>query len=219
MWSMKKILILLLSLVVLTQIGFAAIVESGDNGVQFAADTSREKCSLAQTQAVYICKGNVVKVVSTDEVSTFYKPDGRVISCPKGASPAQMGAECVQLQMPNICPTESVCGQSNQSNFPGQNTSSTTYNADGEVITATNTTQMPSNTTQPTVSPTNTANNNQPTANTNNQENENVNEEIINSVPTKSLDNAPDNLIYMIVGLGIASLIVLFVLFRKTLSE
>ena len=61
------------SLVVLTQIGFAATVESGDNGVQFASEVSREKCALAQTQAVYICKGNVVKVVSTNQVSTFYK--------------------------------------------------------------------------------------------------------------------------------------------------
>lgn len=216
---MKKILVLLLSLVVLTQIGFAATVESGDNGVQFASEVSREKCALAQTQAVYICKGNVVKVVSTNQVSTFYKPDGRVVTCPNGASPAQMGAECVQLQMPNICPNESVCGQSTQTNFPGQNTSSTTYNAEGEIVNTTNNTQTPiNNPTEPTVSPTVT-NNNQPTVNTNNQENQSVNEEIINSVPTKSLDSAPDNLIYIIFGLGIASLIVLFFMFRKTLSE
>jgi hypothetical protein len=215
---MKKILVLLLSLVVLAQIGFAAVVESGDNGVQFASEVSREKCALAQTQTVYICKGNVVKVVSSDQVSTFYKPDGRIVTCPKGASPAQMGAECVQLQMPNICPNESVCGQSAQTNFPGQNTSSTVYNGEGEVVNTTNSTPPPiNNTVEPTIRPTVT--NNQPVVNTNNQENQNVNEEIINSVPTKSLDSAPDNLIYIIFGLGIASLIVLFFMFRKTLSE
>lgn len=215
---MKKILVLFLSLVFLTQIVFSAIVESGDNGVQFASDISREKCALAQTQAVYICKGNVVKVVSTDQVSTFYKPDGRVVTCPTGATPAQMGAECVQLQMPNICPNESVCGQSTQTSFPGQNTSSTTYDGEGEIVTTNNTEPAMNNSNEPAMGTNNT---NEQIVNTNTQvqENQPVNEQIINSVPTKSLDNAPNNLIYIIVGLGFASLIVLFFMFRKTLSE
>lgn len=215
---MKKIVVLLLTLVFLSQITFAAEVESGDNGAQFASETSREKCALAQTQAVYICKGNVVKVVSNDQTSTFYKPDGRVVTCPKGATPAQMGAECVQLQMPNICPSESVCGQSTQTNFPGQNTSSTTYDQEGAVVTTTNNTQNIANTNS-TQTPTTPIANNSPTTVNNNQENQNTNEEIVTSIPTKSLDSAPDNLIYIIFGLGIVSLIVVFFMFRKTLSE
>lgn len=213
---MKKALILLLVIFSISSIAFSAIVESGDNGKQFAADTSTMKCQEMQTKAVYICKGNVVKVVAQDGLNTFYKPDGRVITCRDGASPAQMGAECVQLLMPNICPTQSVCGASTSTPFPGANTSSTTINTNGTVVT---TTPDPVEITTPQTQQPETNNqstNQQPTQN---NEEQNTNEDIVTTYPTRSLDAAPDNLTFIIIGLGLASLVVLFFMFRKTLSE
>ncbi len=88
----------------------AVIIESGDAGASFATNTSLAKCSEANVAGVYLCTGNVVKAVSSlpGAGSTFYKPDGRVISCPVVA-PSQRSGECVQLASPNICGNESVC--------------------------------------------------------------------------------------------------------------
>jgi hypothetical protein len=88
----------------------ATIIESGDAGASFAANTSLAKCNEANVAGVYMCTGNVVNVVSSlpGAGSTFYKPDGRVISCPVVA-PSQRTGECVQLTSPNICGNVSVC--------------------------------------------------------------------------------------------------------------
>lgn len=115
---------ILLSLLFVLPASFAVIiVESGDDGAAFAEETSGQMCQEPNTQAVYKCFGNVVRVVSTvpGEGSTFYKPNGKVVSCPVVA-PSQMGAECLQMMAPNYCPTESVCGASPAPEiFPGQN--------------------------------------------------------------------------------------------------
>lgn len=106
---MEKTIATFLSILLFSAIGYAAIWESGDAGKAFATDVSVEKCSEPDTFGVYICSGNVVKVISMkpDEPPTFFKPDGRVLTCE--GEPTDMGAECVQLLHPNFCPTESVC--------------------------------------------------------------------------------------------------------------
>ena len=88
----------------------ATIIESGDAGASFATNTSLAKCNEANVAAVYVCTGNVVQAVSSlpGAGSTFYRPDGRVISCPVVA-PSQRSGECVQLTSPNICGNVSVC--------------------------------------------------------------------------------------------------------------
>jgi hypothetical protein len=101
---------------------FATVVTSGDAGKQFAEDTAAEQCDQPNVEAVYICNGNVVRVVSSieGEGSTFYNPDGRVTECPD-VSPAEMGALCVQMMLPNYCPEETECGASDAAEvFPGQ---------------------------------------------------------------------------------------------------
>ena len=95
--------------------------------------------------AVYVCNGNVVKAVSSDsgEGPVFYKPDGRVIKC-NPASPSVMGAECVQLLSPNLCPTASVCAEKGpapeESAVTPDNTSSVEPQPETQKPLATNTT-------------------------------------------------------------------------------
>lgn len=107
---MEKIVATLFSIILLTvPIGFAMIIEPGDNGAQFATEVALEKCAEKEVVAVFICNGNVVKVtslVSGSEV-VFYKPNGRIIPCV--GEPKDMGAECVQMLHPNFCPGKSVC--------------------------------------------------------------------------------------------------------------
>jgi hypothetical protein len=107
---MEKILATLFSIILLTiPLGYAAIIEPGDDGAQFATEVAHEKCSEPEVVAVYTCTGNVVKVTSLVNGSevVFYKPNGRVIPCV--GEPKDMGAECVQLLHPNSCKGESVC--------------------------------------------------------------------------------------------------------------
>ena len=87
-----------------------AAVQSGDTGAGFAANVSLAKCGESNVSGVYICTGNVVKVVSslTGGGSTFYRPDGMVVNCPVVA-PSQRTGECVQLTSPNLCGNVSVC--------------------------------------------------------------------------------------------------------------
>jgi hypothetical protein len=115
-----------LSLLLMLSASFAAIIESGDNGAAFVDETAAAKCQEPDVQAVYKCLGNVVRVVSSvpGEGSTFYKPDGRVVSCPVVA-PKDMGlagGECMTLMVPNYCPTQAECGAAPVPQvFPGQN--------------------------------------------------------------------------------------------------
>ncbi len=115
-----KIIGLLFALVILSTSVSAAIIMSGDAGEGWARELAAEKCLGEDVGAVYICLGNVVRVVSTvpGAGSTFYEPDGNVAQCPL-VSPSEMGAECVQMTMPNYCPEEVVCGEPEEHVFPG----------------------------------------------------------------------------------------------------
>ena len=105
----------------IASVAFADIIQSGDGGTAFATGMSVEKCKEPNVSAVFICSGNVVKVISInfDEGIVFYKPDGKVVYCPE-AAPADMGAECVQLLGPNLCSPNSVCPPANGSNVVEQ---------------------------------------------------------------------------------------------------
>lgn len=115
---MKAILFTILLLV--SSSVYAVILTSGDSGEDWARELAVEKCKEQNVGAVYICLGNVVKVVSTEvgAGSTFYKPEGKIVSCPVVAAP-ELGAECIQLTMPNYCPGDSVCGEAEEQVFPG----------------------------------------------------------------------------------------------------
>jgi len=117
---MAKLAGLFLVLLV-ASIAFADYIQSGDGGAAFAADLSIQKCKDQNVSAVFICSGSVVKVISknADEGMTFYKPDGSVVYCPD-VLPTDMGAECVQLLGPNLCPSKSVCPSTNGTNVVQQ---------------------------------------------------------------------------------------------------
>ena len=90
-------------------VSFATIVETMNIG-NFTNDTASVNCNEENVQAVYLCSGNVVRVLSSvpGEGSIFYKPNGKVVHCPD-VTPSQMGAECVQMMVPNYCSVQFVC--------------------------------------------------------------------------------------------------------------
>ena len=207
----------LLAVLLLVTSSFAAIIESGDNGEQFAIDTAAAMCNGENVQAVYHCLGNIVRVVSSveGEGSTFYKPDGRVIHCPV-VPPSQMGAECLQMMTPNYCPTEAECGNAPVPQvFPGQNdTPEQTgdedyYIIDGEEVVPQDeepeTEVMPEPQEQPAKSGT------APKL-------ENSEEEIPAATENK-VDNLLSDLTLVILVLGVVSVAVLFMLFKKSINE
>jgi hypothetical protein len=169
---------------------------------------SARQCKADGVQAVYVCNGNVVRVVSSipGEGSTFYKPDGRVISCP-AAVPSQIGGECMQLLMPNFCPAGSRCGNSTaaQQAFPGQNDSAEQIGNASPVENRTSGVEtMPVLPKAPDKALAALAKN-----------------EI--EVPAVTSNGKPDSVVgylaYAILFLGIVSVGVLFLLFRKSLAE
>jgi len=109
--------VVILFILLIAAIGFSAYWQSGDAGAAFATDLSIQKCKDPNVSAVFICSGNVVKVISSnfDEGIVFYKPEGRVVYCLE-VNPTDMGAECVQLLGPNLCSPNSVCPPQNGSN-------------------------------------------------------------------------------------------------------
>jgi len=132
---MAKIAGIFLVLLV-ASIAFADYIQSGDGGAAFATDLSITKCKDPNISAVFVCSGSVVKVISknAEEGMSFYKPDGSVVYCPD-VPPTDMGAECVQLLGPNLCPSKSVCPPTNGTNVveqpipPGMNESNTSLPA------------------------------------------------------------------------------------------
>ena len=183
------------------------------NSTSFAQSKSAQMCNSANVQAVYVCIGNVVRVVSSvpGAGSTFYKPDGEVVQCPV-ATPTQIGASCVQLLMPNFCPAQGVCGNSSTQIFPGTNGSaeqtgnSTYYIVPGQGASSNNSTVSTPNVTMP------------------------VKQEIpapmtpnnVTITPMNSgngLDNITSYLAYVIFFLGVVAVVLLFMMFRKSLSE
>ncbi len=108
---------------------YSALWMSGDAGEEWAQETAEELCKDSEVAAVYICLGNTVDVVWKDESkgSTFYEPEGNIVNCPPVA-PTDMGAECMQLMMPNYCTLDdNVCGHMAPEEFPGGET-------EGEII-------------------------------------------------------------------------------------
>ncbi len=179
----------------------------------FAENKSMEMCSSANVQAVYICIGNVVRVVSSlpGAGSTFYKPDGEVVECPI-ATPTQIGASCVQLLMPNFCPSTSVCGNSTSQIFPGMNGSaeqtgnSTYYIVPGQGASSNNSTVSP------------TPNVSAPVKKAAAPQIEN-NVTITPPTPVSGLDSITGYLAYVILFLGIVAVVLLFMMFRKSITE
>lgn len=114
--NMKPLLVLLMLAGL-----YPALWVSGDAGEEWSKEKATEMCAREDVAAVYICLGNVVDVVWKDESkgSTFYEPDGNVVECPP-AEPTDMGAECMQLMMPNFCTLDdNVCGYLAPEEFPG----------------------------------------------------------------------------------------------------
>jgi len=213
--------------IMLLGFSFAYIIESGDNGAQFAADKASAVCTEGNVEAVYICLGNVVKAVSSDTSigSTFYKPDGKVVRCPLVA-PTDMGGECLQMMVPNYCPGASVCGESPEKVFPGQN------GTPEQAVTPTYAQPLPtlpeseSNGSAVVSPPASPPKKNSPAGVTVTR----VSGSATDSVTGSNSDNAPqalpntfdfalDNLLLIVLGLGIAGVAVLFALFRNSLSE
>ncbi len=123
--NIKPLLVLLMFSGVL----YPAIWMSGDAGEAWSKDKAEEMCARSDVAAVYICLGNTVSVLWKDESkgTTFYEPEGTVVNCPPVA-PTDMGAECMQLMMPNYCTTDdNVCGDVAPEEFPGGET-------EGEII-------------------------------------------------------------------------------------
>jgi hypothetical protein len=191
---------------------FAAVIESGDAGRQFVDSTSAAKCQEADVQAVYKCLGNIVRVVSSvpGEGSTFYKPDGRVITCPV-VPPSEMGAECLQLMTPNYCPVQAECGFSPAPEvFPGQNdTPEQTGDADYYVVegqAASDALAPPVTAPEPAPEPrkkTTIVSNNSFEA----------------PVPKSDVDSSLGFLPLIVLLLGVGAVGVLFMLFRNSLAE
>jgi len=177
-------------------VSFAVIIESGDAGEEFSLDMAELKCQEG-ADAVYVCLGNVVKAVSPNG-STFYKPDGKVVYCPDVA-PSEMGAECVQMLVPNYCPEESRCGASEPEVFPGLDTNET-----APVDNATVEELEPA---QPAAQPESTA-----------VYTSDENEFDATAAPAQ-FEFALGNLLWVVLLLGASSVGILFMLFKKSMEE
>lgn len=187
----------------------SAIWESGDAGESFAQEKSQEMCAQPGVEAVYICLGNSVKVVWEDESRgcTFYEPEGNVVECPDVA-PTDMGAECMQMMMPNYCPDESVCGQAQPQEFPGE-----TYNENQEYEEE----ESPSEKEEATQPPEEETPEQQETQQTGYQE---TTETSAPAAQTKETsETAMDNLVWIVLFLGVATVAVLYLMFKKLVKQ
>lgn len=203
----------LLILLLFTASFAVPVIESGDGGEQFAQDTAEAKCLEENVQAVYHCLGNVVRVVSTipGEGSMFYKPDGRVIHCPV-VSPPEMGAECLQLMLPNYCPVQAECGSSPEQVFPGQNdTPEQTGDEDYYIIEGEAASEEPEEVEEEPVL--------MPKEDPPKPPKPVKNEETIPAVTENKVDSLLGDLSIMILLLGLVSIGVLFMLFKKSINE
>lgn len=200
---MKKLLFMLVMLAGVMQ---AVLWTSGDAGEAWSKEKATEMCARSDVAGVYICLGNVVDVVwkDTSKGSTFYEPEGNVVNCPPVA-PTDMGAECMQLMMPNYCTLDdNVCGYIEPEEFPGGETEGeliyngvpaeeeTTPEEPAPVVE----TEPPSQPTQPQVT---------------------VSVKDETTAPAAvSVEQTLDVLMLSIVGLGVLVLIVLYFVYRRT---
>lgn len=200
-------------LLFMISISSAYVLETGDGSKEFALETALSKCNEENVQAVYLCLGNTVRVVSSvsGEGSTFYRPNGRAVHCPV-VLPSEMGAECLQLMAPNYCPLEAECGESPAPEvFPGQNdTPEQTGDLDYYIVdgAASDGEEMEEVELQPKTDPPKSSSI---------RDTENV--EDIPSGSPKGFDATLNNLVAIVLLLGIVSVGVLFMLFKSSLQE
>jgi hypothetical protein len=191
------------------------ILTSGDAGEGWAENISAEQCLEEGVDSVYICNGNVVRVVHTADGagSTFYEPDGNVVNCPVVA-PSQMGAECVQMTRPHFCAGESVCGDSREHVFPGHSD----YEEEIEDL-PNETEEVVEEIDEPEV----IEEEENPVPEEDEFEEEET-EVIEPNVPKKpksqpTAGGVLDNLALVVLGLAVLSVLVLYLLFRKTIGK
>jgi hypothetical protein len=195
-----------LILLMLLSASFAAVAEAGnwaatETGNSNTTANAATRCG-PDVQAVYACSGDTVKAVSSDG-STFYKPDGRIITCPN-AAPTQIGAECVQLLMPNYCPTQVTCEAVQDQNAPVGAPGNVT---NGTVSVANGSSEAPAPVTAAAKAPT------VPAATANK-------EDIVLPAAAPSTTNfSMDNLALVVLLLGAVSVGVLFTMFKNSISE
>jgi len=188
-----------LILLMLLSASFAAVVEAG-NWTSTGSNATDAAAKCAPDVSVYACTGDVVKVVSSDG-STFYKPDGRTVSCPNGAA-SQMGAECVQLLMPNYCPTSVTCentakqNQSAPASSIASNQSAPVSVSTGQQATATGAAKPPAT-----------------------QKETAKGDVVIPAAAPSAVDTSMDNLALVVLLLGALSVGVLFTMFKNSISE
>jgi hypothetical protein len=196
-----------LILLLLLSASFAAVVEAGNWAPTESASSNASASAVARcgpdVQAVYLCSGDVVKAVSSDG-STFYKTDGSTVSCPN-AAPTQIGAECVQLLMPNYCPTPVPCGTVQNQSAPVSAPGTAAANATGG--NAQNASAAPSAvlaTEKPPATPIITAK---------------TQDIVIPAAAPSAADYSMDNLALVVLLLGAVSVGVLFTMFKNSISE
>ena len=205
--------------ILLLSLSFAMVeVPMGDNGASFAENTSAKMCDGDNVQAVYVCNGNVVRVVSSvpGEGNIFYKPDNRVVKCPI-AAPTSMGGECMQLLMPNFCSSESKCGNSTAipQIFPGLNDSAEQNGNETYYIIPGQAASDQKNDTVEVVPPKPPQPPKKDLATTITK-----NELTLPATTSKgNLDSILGYLGYVIMLLGVVTVAVLFVMFRNSLAE
>lgn len=183
-----------------------ALITSGDAGEEWAMEKAEEMCRNSEVAAVYICLGNTVSVIWEDESkgTTFYEPEGNIVNCPPVA-PSEMGAECMQLMMPNYCTTDNnICGSIEPEAFPGGET-------EGEIIyngvPVEEETEEPEETTQEETEETKPAD---------------TGKTVLVEPSTGTTSAAPtaegtlDNLILIIFGLAVVAIILLYFVFKRT---
>ncbi len=173
----------------------------------WAANLSAEKCKDVGTQAVYICNGDVVKVVwnNSSKGSTFYRPDGMIVDCPSVSAP-QMGALCLQMFLPNFCPSLSTeCGVSEPVVFPGQ--------PDSPQTNASKVNYTPPVQVTPTPTP--------PSVQNQTVQNTTIPKKTITSTPVKKTEQIDDSFILPLVvaGAGIALLFFLYTMFKGSIRR
>lgn len=131
-----------------------------------------------------------------------------MVECPV-VSPSEMGAECMQMMIPNYCPQEEQCGESDAPDvFPGQNITEPEEQSEEPTIIPEEPVVIPDE--EPPA-----VNNTQPPQN--NQEPQN--EGLENVIVKTGTENPLGFLLPVVLLLGVAALIILFLLFRNSIHH
>jgi hypothetical protein len=171
-------------------------------GAWNASSVAATKCG-PDVQAVYTCSNFAVKVVSSNG-STFYKSDGSSISCPD-APLGQIGAECMQLLIPNPCTAQVTC----QTTVIQNQTMPTIQVSNSSVGTGTETAPV----VVPTVASVNV------TGVPAGQKLANQTEVDVAAPEPNNFEFSMSNLALVVLLLGVVAVIVLFTLFKNSIAE